>query len=55
MLDDKTLDGNILMGTIDKLLSNVEMLERMAEKIKLMHVKDSAELIYNILREVAKK
>ncbi|MBQ3067627.1 MAG: UDP-N-acetylglucosamine--N-acetylmuramyl-(pentapeptide) pyrophosphoryl-undecaprenol N-acetylglucosamine transferase [Oscillospiraceae bacterium] len=55
MLDDKTLDGNILMKTINKLLSNEETLIKMAERIKLMHIKDSAELIYSILREVANK
>ena len=55
MLDDRTLNGNVLVKTIDELLNSPETLAKMAEKIKLMHIKDSAELIYSILREVANK
>lgn len=55
MLDDRTLNGSILMETINKLLNSPEILKRMAERIKLMHIKDSAELIYNILKEVTNK
>ena len=54
MIEEKDLDGDILIQKIDEVIDDDKCLRKMKENLKTLKVPDSALLIYNKLREIIK-
>ena len=52
MLEEKDLDGKVLIELIDKTLNDKDKLEEMKSNLKKLGIKDSGERIYNILKDL---
>ena len=55
MLEEKDLKGDILVRKIDFLINNQEKLNEMKKNLKELYIPNSAQKIYNILKEMVDK
>lgn len=55
MLEEKDLKGDILVRKIDSLINNQEKLNEMKKNLKELYIPNSAQKIYNILKEMVDK
>lgn len=52
LIEEKDLKGDILVRTIDQLLNNPNQMEQMKKRLEEMSTKDSAEKIYQTIKEM---
>ena len=52
MIEEKNLNGNILVNEIDEILNNKEEYKKIKENLGQMTVTDSANRIYNVIKEM---
>lgn len=52
MLEEKDLDGKVLIELIDKTLNDKDKLEEMKKNLSKLGIKDSSTRIYNTLKEL---
>ena len=55
MLEERDLKGDILVRKIDSLINNQEKLNEMKKNLKELYIPNSAQKIYNILKEMVDK
>lgn len=52
LIEEKDLNGNILVRTIDEILNDENKINEMKKNLEKLHVSDSATKIYKIIREI---
>ena len=55
IIEEKDLNGEVLVNKIDELLNNEEKYQKMKQNLEQMAVLDSADRIYNVLKEMIQK